>query len=66
MHPAPVKILQHTDHSRIIVSQNIQLQQVVVNGMVIKMGGHNIRRHIVGRMLHRGKGMDRPLPEEAR
>src|SRR5699024_8283889 len=38
--------------------QNIQLQKVVVNRMIIKMGGHDIRRRIVGRMLHRGKGVD--------
>lgn len=36
-------------------SQYIQLQQVVVNGMVVKMGGDRGGGHIVGRVLHRGK-----------
>ena len=52
------QVLQHTDHGRIIVSENIQLQQVVVDGVVIKMGRDDVRGHIVGRMLHRRKGMD--------
>ena len=52
------QILQHTDHRRIIVSENIELQQVVVDGMVIEMRRYRVRRHIVCRMLHRGKGID--------
>ena len=40
------------------MSQNIQLQQVVVNGVVIEMGGNSLRSHIVRRVLHRGKGID--------
>ena len=51
-------IFQHTDHSRIIVSQNIQLQQVRVDGMVIKMRRDNIGIHIICRMLYRGEGID--------
>ncbi len=38
--------------------KDVQLQQVVVNGMVVKMRGDNIGRHIVGRMLDGRKGMD--------
>ncbi len=38
--------------------ENVQFQQVMVNGMVFKMGGNNIGGHIVGRMLDRGKGTD--------
>ena len=54
----PGQILEHADHGGIIVSQNIQLQQVVVNGMVIEVGRYRIRCHIVCGMLHRGKGVD--------
>ena len=42
------------------MSQNIQLQQVGINGMVIKMGCDDIAVHIVGRMLHRGKFFNVP------
>ena len=38
--------------------QNVQLQQVVVNGVIVKMGGDDVRGHIVGRMLHRCKLID--------
>ena len=38
--------------------QNIQLQQVVVNLVIIKMRRNNIRRHIIGRMLYRSKRVD--------
>ena len=51
-------IFQHTDHGRIIVSQNIQLQQVRIDRMVIKMGGDNIGIHIICRMLYRSEGVD--------
>ena len=37
------------------MSENIQFQKVVVDGMIIKMGGDNIGRHIICRMLDRGK-----------
>ena len=52
------KILQHTDHRRIIVSENIKLQQVVVDGVVIEMRRDRLRRHIIRRMLYRGKRID--------
>ena len=52
------EILQHTDHRRIIVSENIEFQQVVVDGMVIEMGRDRLRGHIVRRMLYRGKRID--------
>ena len=51
-------ILQHTDHGGIIVPEDVQLEQVMINGMVIKMGSHDVCRHIVRRMLHRRKGID--------
>ena len=40
------------------MSENIQFQKVVVDGVIIKVGRDNIRLHIVGRMLHRREGMD--------
>ena len=40
------------------MSQYIQLQQVVIDGMVVKMGGNNIGCRIIGRMLHRSEGID--------
>ena len=52
------QVLQHTNHGRIIVSQNVQLQQVVVDGVVIKMGGNDVRGHIVGGMLNGSKGVN--------
>ena len=51
-------ILQHTDHGGIIVSQNVKLQQVMVNGMIVKVSGNGIRGHIVGGMLYRRKRID--------
>ena len=51
-------ILQHSDHGRIIVSQNIQLQKVMIDGVIVKVGGDGIRGHIVGGMLHRREGID--------
>ena len=33
-------------------------KQVVVDGMIVKVGCDNVRRHIVGRMLYRSKGVD--------
>ena len=44
------------------MSQYVQLQQVGVDGVVIKMGGDNIRIVVVGGMLHRSEGVD-ILPE---
>ena len=40
------------------MSENIELQQVVVDGMVIEMCRYRICRHIVCGMLHRRKGVD--------
>ena len=37
------------------MSQNIQLQQVSINGMVVKMGGDKSTAGIVRRVLDRGK-----------
>ena len=38
--------------------QNIQFQKVVVNLMVVKVGGNNGTFRIIGRMLYRRKGID--------
>ena len=51
----PGHILEHAHHGGIILSQDIQLQQVVVDAVVVKMGG-NGALHIVGRMLDGRKG----------
>ena len=40
------------------MSEDIELQQVVVDGMVIEMGRYRICCHIVCGMLHRRKGVD--------
>ena len=40
------------------MAQNVQLQQVVVDGVIIKVGGDGIRGHIIGGMLYRREGMD--------
>ena len=40
------------------MSQNIQLQQVMVDGMVVKVCGYGIRGHIIRRMLYRGEGVN--------
>ena len=52
------QILQHTDHGRIVVPQNIQFQKVCINGVIVKMCRDNIRIVIVCRMLHRSKRID--------
>ena len=46
---------QRLNHGRIIMPQNIQLQQVMINGMVIKVSCNNVRLRIISRMLHRCK-----------
>ena len=48
-------ILQRTDHGRVIVSENIQLQKVVIDGVIVKMGRDDAALHIVRRMLNRRK-----------
>ena len=40
------------------VCQNIQLQQVMVDGMVVRVCGYGIRGHIMRRMLYRGEGVN--------
>ena len=52
------QVLQHTDHGRIVVSQNIELEQVVVDRMIVKVGRDDVGRHIIGRVLHGSKGID--------
>ena len=51
-------VYMRQDHGRIIMSQNIQFQQIVVNGVVVEVGGNNSALHIIGRMLHRCKLID--------
>ena len=51
-------ILKSTDHGRIIVSEDIQFQQVMINGVVIKMRRDDPALHIVSRMLYRSKFID--------
>ena len=49
------QILQHFDHGGVIVSQHIQLQQVVLHTVILKMGGHRIGILGIGRMLNGSK-----------
>ena len=49
------QIFQTTNHRRIIMTENIKLQQVMVDGMVLKMCCNNICIHIICRMLDCGK-----------
>ena len=51
-------VLQETDHGRIIMPQNIQFQQVMINGMIIIMRCYRCRCHIICRMLYRCKRID--------
>ncbi len=51
-------ILQLADHGRHIVAEDIQLQQVFIDLVIIEMRGHDIRRGIVGRVLHRTEFID--------
>ena len=51
-------VLKLTDHGRHIVTENIELQKVLVDFVVIEMGCDNIRVHIVCRMLNRTKLKD--------
>ena len=37
------------------MAQDVKFQQIVINGMVVKVGGDDVRRHIIGRMLYRSK-----------
>ena len=48
-------LFQRLDHGRIIMAQDVKFQQIVINGMVVKVGGDDVRRHIIGRMLYRSK-----------
>ena len=40
------------------MSQDVQLQKVVVNGMIVKVGRNDPALHIIGRMLHRCELID--------
>ena len=51
-------ILQLTDHGRHIVAEDIQLEQVFIDLMIIKVRGHDIGRGIVGRVLYRTEFID--------
>ena len=49
------KILQHPDHGGVIVTQHIQLQEVILHAVVFKMGGDDITVFVICRMLYRSK-----------
>ena len=51
------QILQHPYHGRIILSQDIQLQKVMIDAVIIKMCGDRTF-HVVGRVLYGSKGVD--------
>ena len=51
-------VLQSTDHGRIIVSEDIQFQEVMVNGVIIKMSCNDPALHIVCRVLDRRELID--------
>ncbi len=55
-------VLQMANHGRHIVSQDVQLQQVLVDGVIVKVGRDDIGLHIVGRMLHRAELVDFMTP----
>ena len=49
------EILHHANHGGIIVSQHIQLQQIIFHGVIFKMGGNCIRCTVICRMLNRAE-----------
>ena len=49
------KILQHPDHGGVIVTQHIQLQEVILHAVVFKMGGDGIGVLGIRRVLHGGE-----------
>ena len=49
------EILQHSDHGGVIVSQHIQLQEVVLHAVIFKMGGDGLCILCVRRVLHGGE-----------
>ena len=51
----PGEILQHSDHGGVIVSQHIQLQEVVLHAVIFKMGGDGLCILCVRRVLHGGE-----------
>ena len=48
----PRQIHEHTDHRRVIVSQNIQLQKTSMQLMIIEMRRDRACLRLVGRILH--------------
>ena len=48
-------VLQLADHGRHVVAQDIQLQQVLVDFVIVEVGGDDVRVHVVGRVLYRTK-----------
>ena len=44
----PREILEHADHGGVIVAQNVQLEQVGLHGVVLKMGGDDVAVGIIG------------------
>ena len=52
------QVLQHSDHGGIIVAQHIQLQQVALHGVVLKVGGDDVRVGVIGGVLDRTEVID--------
>ena len=51
-------VLHHPDHGGVIVAQHVQLQQVLLHGVVFKVGGNGVCRGVVCRMLDRAEVPD--------
>ena len=49
------EILHVLDHGGVIVTQHVQLQQVVLHAVVFKMGGNGVAVGVVGGVLHGGE-----------
>ena len=54
----PGQVLKHFYHGGVVVPQHIQLQQVVLHGVVFKVGGDDVRMGVVRRVLHRAEIID--------
>ena len=48
----PSQVLKHSDHSGVIVSQHVQLQQVGLHGVIFEVGGDDIGIGVVRRVLY--------------
>ena len=52
------QILQPSDHGGIVVSEDIEFQKVMIDGMIFKMCRHLIRRLVIRRLLDRCETVD--------